>query len=212
MLTSVGPADAKEQWYKKRVNVHLGFEIEFLCRVVNFAFCSYILQVTKSVIRTALDQFAAVKNVKFIPNYLGPSNLPQCALVELDSAKKVKEVRAVIGQYPFMMYGMPRPVRARPAVAEMFDDRPVKPKRKMKCCWLEKNDPNFEVAREQKNLTRKHAAEIAFMHKVHLKEEEAQQAKTLKVHYKKFKLIEGIMTDITALTLTRKYNLAVADE
>ncbi|XP_004499844.1 ASI1-immunoprecipitated protein 1-like [Cicer arietinum] len=172
-------------------------------------------QVTESVIRTALDQFTAVKNVKFIPNYLGPSNLPQCALVELDSAKKVKEVRAMIGQYPFMMSGMPRPVRARPAVAEMFDDRPVKPKRKMKCCWLEKNDPDFEVARELKNLTRKHAAEIAFMHKVHLKEEEklaAQQAETLKVHYKKFKLIEGIMTDRTALTLARKYNLAVADE
>lgn len=123
-------------------------------------------QVTESVVRTALDQFATVKSVKFIPNYLGPSNLPQCALVELDSAKKAKEVISMIGQYPFMMSGMPRPVRARPAVMEMFDDKPMKPNRKIKCCWLEPSEPDFEVAKELKNLTRKHAAEIAFMHKV----------------------------------------------
>jgi len=123
-------------------------------------------QVTESVIRTALNQFASVKSVKFIPNYLGPSSVPQCALVELDSAKKVKEVIAMIKQYPFMMSGMPRPVRARPAVMEMFDDRPMKPKRKMKCCWLEQSDPDFEVAMELKNLTRKHSAEIALVHRV----------------------------------------------
>ncbi|MCI71335.1 RNA-binding family protein, partial [Trifolium medium] len=51
-------------------------------------------QVSESVIRTALDQFAVVRSVKFIPNYTGPTILPQCALVELDSAKKVKEVIA----------------------------------------------------------------------------------------------------------------------
>lgn len=172
-------------------------------------------QVTESVIRTALDQFASVKSVKFIPNYLGPSSVPQCALVELDSAKKVKEVIAMIKQYPFMMSGMPRPVRARPAVMEMFDDRPMKPKRKMKCCWLEQSDPDFEVAVELKNLTLKHSAEIALMHRVLLKEEEklaTQQAETLKVHYKKFRMIDGIMGDKTAHTLARKYNLAVADE
>ncbi|GAU46837.1 hypothetical protein TSUD_100550 [Trifolium subterraneum] len=61
--------------------------------------------VTESVIRSALDQFAIVKSVKFIPNYIGPISLPQCALVEFDSAKKVKEVIAMIKQYPFMMSG-----------------------------------------------------------------------------------------------------------
>ena len=50
-----------------------------------------------------------------------------------------------------------------------------------------------------------------------LKEEEklaAQQAETLKVHYKKFRMIDGIMSDRdkTAHALARKYNLAVADE
>ncbi|XP_058721823.1 uncharacterized protein LOC131593363 [Vicia villosa] len=172
-------------------------------------------QVTESVIRTALDQFALVKSVKFIPNYLGTNSLPQCALVELDSAKKVKEVEAMIKQYPFMMSGMPRPVRARPSVMEMFDDRPIKPKRKIKCCWLEQSDPDFEVAKELKNLTRKHSAEITLMHKVLSKEEEklaTQQAETLRVHYKKYKMIESIMTDRAAHNLARKYNLAVADE
>lgn len=123
-------------------------------------------QVTESVMRTALEQFATVKSIKFIPNYIGPSNLPQCALVELDSAKKAKEVILMIKQYPFMMSGMPRPVRASPAEVEMFDDRPIKSDRKIKCRWLDPSDPDFEVAKELKRLTRKHAAEIAFMHKV----------------------------------------------
>ncbi|KAG2372582.1 hypothetical protein LR48_Vigan05g013800 [Vigna angularis] len=172
-------------------------------------------QVTESVIRTALDQFATVKNVKFIPNYIGPSNLPQCALVELDSAKKVKEIVSMVGQYSFMMSGMPRPVRAQPAVMEMFDDRPIKPNRKIKVRWLKPSEPDFEVAKELKNLTRKHAAEIEFVRKLQLDEEEKlakQQEETLKVHYKKFKMIDGIMADKTAHRLARKYNLHVADE
>ncbi|XP_027332349.1 uncharacterized protein LOC113847439 [Abrus precatorius] len=172
-------------------------------------------QVTESVIRTALDQFATVKSVKFIPNYIGPSNLPQCALVEFESTKKAKEVISMIGQYPFMMSGMPRPVRAQHAVMEMFDDRPRKPNRKIICRWLDPSDPDFEVAKELKNLTRKHAAEIDFLHKLQLKEEEKlakQQEETLEVHYKKFKMIEGIMADRTAHRLARMYNLHVADD
>ncbi|QCD95753.1 hypothetical protein DEO72_LG6g449 [Vigna unguiculata] len=164
-------------------------------------------QVTESVIRTALDQFATVKNVKFIPNYIGPSNLPQCALVELDSAKKVKEIVSMVGQYSFMMSGMPRPVRAQPAVMEMFDDRPIKPNRKIKVRWLKPSEPEFEVAKELKNLTRKHAAEIEFVRKLQLDEEEKlakQQEETLKVHYKKFKMIDGIMADKTAHRLARR--------
>ncbi|KAK7323378.1 hypothetical protein VNO77_26850 [Canavalia gladiata] len=171
-------------------------------------------QVTESVMRAALDQFATVKSVKFIPNNIGPTYLPQCALVEFDSAKKAKEVIVMIQQYPFMMSGMPRPARARHALMEMFDDRPKKPDRKLKGCWLEPSDPDFEVAKELKNLTHKHAAEIEFLHKLLLKEEEKlakQQEDMLKVHYKKFKMIEGIMADRTAHRLARMYNLPVAD-
>ncbi|OIW07302.1 hypothetical protein TanjilG_11936 [Lupinus angustifolius] len=172
-------------------------------------------QVTESVLRTALEQFAIVKTVKFIPNYIGPSNLPQCALVELDSAKKAKEVILMIRQYPFMMSGMPRPVRARHAEEEMFDDRPIEPDRKIKCTWLDPSDPDFEVAMELKRLACKHAAEIAFMHRLQLLEEEKlaqQQTETLKVHYRKFKMIEDITTDGTARRLAREYDMHIADE
>ncbi|KAK7273111.1 hypothetical protein RIF29_14157 [Crotalaria pallida] len=172
-------------------------------------------QVTESVLKTALEQFATVKSIKFIPNYVGPSNLPQCALVELDSAKKAKEVILMISQYPFMMSGMPRPVRAHPAKEEMFDDRPKESDRKIQCTWLDPSDPDFEVAKELKRLTRKHAAEIEFMHKLQLQEEKKlsdQQAETLKVHYAKFKMIDGIMTDGTARLLARKYDMRIADE
>ena len=48
-----------------------------------------------------------------------------------------------------------------------------------------------------------------------LEEEEKlakQQQDTLDVHYKKFKMIDGIMADKTAVRLARKYNLHVADD
>ncbi|KAE9595215.1 hypothetical protein Lal_00009284 [Lupinus albus] len=172
-------------------------------------------QVTESVLRSALDQFAIVKSVKFIPNYIGPSNLPQCALVELDSAKKANEVISMIKQYPFMMSGMPRPVRAHPSVEKMFDDRPIEPERKIQCTWLDPSDPDFEAGEELKRLTCKHAAEIAFMYKLQIQEEEnlaQQQTEILKVHYKKFKMIEDIVTDGTARRLARKCDMHIADE
>ncbi|XP_054816513.1 uncharacterized protein LOC129316225 [Prosopis cineraria] len=171
-------------------------------------------QVTESVLRTALDQFATVKNVKLIPNYLEPRNVPQCALVELDSAKKAKEVITMIVQYPFMISGMPRPVRAFPAKAEMFDDRPKDPRRKLTCRWLEPGDPDFEVAEELKQLTRKHADEAAYLHQLQLQEEEKlsmHQEDTLKGHYKKYKMIESIM-DGTAQRLARQYDMRVNND
>ncbi|KAJ1430908.1 RNA-binding domain superfamily [Sesbania bispinosa] len=173
-------------------------------------------QVTESVMRTAFAQFATVISIKFIPNYLGPGYLPRCALVELDSEKKAKEVITMTRQYPFMMAGMPRPVRARPAVMEMFDDRPMNPNnRKIECRWLDPSDPDFKVAKELKKLTQKQTAEIAFMHQLQLEEENklaAQQQDTIKVHYKKFKMIHDIMADGTAPRLARGYNMHVADK
>ena len=103
-------------------------------------------QITESVLKSALDQFANVESVKFIPNYIEPKNVPKCALVELDSAKKAKEVISMMAQYPFMMSGMPRPVRARPAEVSMFDDCPIKPGRKVTCRWIEPGDLDFQVA------------------------------------------------------------------
>lgn len=125
-------------------------------------------QVTEPVIRTALDQFGNVKNVQFIPNYTEFRNIPHCALVEMENLKQAKDVVTSLHEFPFMMSGMPRPVRARAAEVEMFDDRPAKPGQRIQFRWLDPNDPDFEVAQRLKRLARKHAAEASFVLKVSL--------------------------------------------
>lgn len=171
-------------------------------------------QVTEPVVRTALSQFGTVKNVHFIPNYI-ERNIPQSALVEMENVRQAEAVVSEISQFPFMMSGMPRPVRARPAEAEMFDDRPVKPGRRVQLRWLDTNDPDFEVARKIKHLTQKHAAEAAFLLEQQLLEEEKlakQQQDTLKGSYKKYEMIESIMADGTAQRLARRYNLRLFED
>lgn len=125
-------------------------------------------QVTEPVIRTALDQFGNVKNVQFIPNYTEFRNIQHCALVEMENSKQAKDVVTSLHEFPFMMSGMPRPVRARAAEVEMFDDRPAKPGQRIQFRWLDPNDPDFEVAQRLKRLARKHAAEASFVLKVSL--------------------------------------------
>ncbi|KAI9116680.1 hypothetical protein K1719_012338 [Acacia pycnantha] len=170
-------------------------------------------QVTESVLITGIGQFASVKSVKFIHNYNEPSDMPLCALVELDSPAKAKEVISVISR-PFMMCGMPRPVRACRAELEMFDDRPKKPGRKIECRWLKPADPNFKVAQELKQLTLKHTAEATRFMELQLKEEEElhkQQTDKVKQQYGKLKRIESIMADGTVKRLARHYNLRLPD-
>ncbi|CAK9313672.1 unnamed protein product [Citrullus colocynthis] len=172
-------------------------------------------QVTEPVLRTALDQFGTVVSVHFIPNYTEPINSSQCALVEMKDLKEAKSVISVISQFPFMISGMPRPVRARPAEVEMFDDRPVKPGRKISFTWLEKDDPDFEVAKKIKLLTQKHVAEVTFLLKHHLAEEEKlakQQQEALKGNYKKYEIVESVMADGTARRLAKHYNMRVSDD
>ncbi|KGN45809.1 uncharacterized protein LOC101221287 [Cucumis sativus] len=173
------------------------------------------LQVTEPVLRTALDQFGTVVSVHFIPNYTEPINSSQCALVEMKDSKEAKSVITVIAQFPFMMSGMPRPVRARPAEVEMFDDRPVKPGRKISFRWLESDDPDFEVARQIKRLSKKHVAEAAFLVKQHMAEEEKlakQQQETLKGNYKKYEIVDSVMADGTARRLAKHYNMRISDD
>ncbi|KAL5781124.1 hypothetical protein ACOSP7_006153 [Xanthoceras sorbifolium] len=169
--------------------------------------------VTESVLKTALNQFGTVKSVEFIPNYTESKNIPLCALVEMEHVKQAKAVIAALGEFPFMMSGMPRPVRARPAEVEMFDDRP-KPDRIIRCCWLNPNDPDFEVAQKLKQMVRQHAAEASFVLKNQLEEEEKlakQQRDSLKANYKKYELIDGIIGDGTAQRLVRRYGMKVLD-
>ncbi|GLT91921.1 hypothetical protein SLE2022_097820 [Rubroshorea leprosula] len=164
--------------------------------------------VTEAVLRTAIDQFGIVKSIQFIPNYLGPNNLPQCALVEMKEAKEAKAVISVMTQFPFMMSGMPRPVRARAAEMEMFDDRPKKPGKEMQLRWLNPNDPDFQVANKLKHLVQNHTAESAVMLKKQLIEEEElskKQGEALKANYKKYEMLDGVIGDETALQLARHY-------
>ncbi|KAL6970625.1 hypothetical protein U1Q18_030319 [Sarracenia purpurea var. burkii] len=167
-------------------------------------------QVTESVLRTAFNQFGYVDNVQFIPNYTELKSIPRCALVEMQNSKQAEQIVVEIGNLPFMMSGMPRPIRARAADMEMFDERPKKPGRKIYCRWLDPEDSNFQVAKKLKHLTRKHAAEASFLLNHQQEEEEklaSQQDETLKANYKKFDLIEGVLNDGTADRLARRYDM-----
>ncbi|OVA18705.1 RNA recognition motif domain [Macleaya cordata] len=172
-------------------------------------------QVTEAVLKTALGQFGSVTNVQFIPNYIEQNNIPQCALVEMENAKQAKSIVSEMGNYPFMMSGMPRPVRARAAEIGMFGDRPIKPGRKITCRWVDIKDPDFEVAQKLKQLTRKHALEASYLVKLQLDEEEKlaqQQSEILKANYKKYEMLENLLSDGTVNRLAYRYNLNVPDD
>ncbi|CAL5391965.1 unnamed protein product [Camellia sinensis] len=150
------------------------------------------------------------QKVQFIPNYTELRSIPRCALVEMENSKQAKQIVSEMGNFPFMMSGMPRPVRAHAAEMEMFDDHPRKPGRKIKFRWLDPQDPDFKVAKELKLLTRKHAAKSSFVLKVQLAQEEKlanQQAETLKANYEKYELIDGVLNDGSANRLARHYNM-----
>ncbi|XP_019158727.1 PREDICTED: uncharacterized protein LOC109155581 [Ipomoea nil] len=170
--------------------------------------------VNESILRSAFGQFGNVLSVQFIPNYLEPRITSQAALIEVDNPKQAKGIISDITNSPFMVSGMPRPVRALPAEPEMFDDRPRKPGRKIECRWVDPGDPDFEVAQELVHLTRKHAAEVAFLLEREAEEEKKlanQQAEALKSNYKKFELIDNAVADKTALRLGARYNIRVSD-
>lgn len=125
-------------------------------------------KVNESVLRNALDQYGTIKGVHFIPIYTESQNMGRCALVEVETPQQARAIIEIIGSYPFMILGMPRPVRARPAEVEMFYDRPIRPGRKIEIRWIDPNDPDFQVAQKLKQLVQRHAAESAFMLKVGL--------------------------------------------
>ncbi|KAI3836279.1 hypothetical protein MKX03_007548 [Papaver bracteatum] len=173
-------------------------------------------QVTNTVLKTALGQFGTVKTVQFIPNYFEPKIIPQCALVEMQTEKQAKAIIYEMNNYPFMMSGMPRPVRAFAAEMEMFADRPTNPARgRITCQWLERTDPDYEVARKLKKLTLKHAEAASYLLRVELEDEEKlamQQSEMLKANHKKLEMLEKLFSDGSFWRLARRYNINVADE
>lgn len=123
-------------------------------------------QASESVLKEAFNQFGTVRSICFIPNYLGPTNRGKSVLIEMDDVKQASDVISTLNKFPFMICGMPRPVQARAAEKEMFVDRPSRPGRKIKCGWLEPNDPDFKVAKKLKMLAKKQAEEAAHLLKV----------------------------------------------
>ncbi|KAM0939927.1 putative RNA recognition motif domain, nucleotide-binding alpha-beta plait domain superfamily [Dioscorea sansibarensis] len=172
-------------------------------------------QLNIAVIKTALGQFGNVVNVEFIPNYTIPFDIPQCALVEMESEKEATAVISEVKNFPFMISGMPRPARALPAKPEMFADRPSPPNRKIQFRWVKPSDPEFEVGKKLKQLVKRHRAETNAMVKLLLAEEEKlakQQSEQLKTNYKKYEMIESIMQDGTAARLARCYGVNLGDD
>ncbi|KAF3774218.1 hypothetical protein EJ110_NYTH53601, partial [Nymphaea thermarum] len=121
--------------------------------------------VTDSMIRKAFEQFGTVVNISFIPDYLEQNNASKCVLVEMESEKKATSLLVETSNLPFMLGGMPRPIRCRMAEPEMFSERPRKSDRKMTCRWIQPNDPDFEVAKRMKELVKKHEAEAFALRK-----------------------------------------------
>ncbi|KMT09964.1 hypothetical protein BVRB_5g121810 [Beta vulgaris subsp. vulgaris] len=160
-------------------------------------------------IKSAFSQYhGTLTNVRFIPNYTEPCYNAKCGLLEFENEEQAKEVIEMVSIFPFMILGMPRPVRALPAKPEMFDDHPIKPGKKVQMYWLEPEDPDFEVAQTVKNLTMKHVAQRSFLHEKQLEEEEKlsnQQAETLKSYQQKYEMINSVLSGDIAERLARHY-------
>nr|GMD43016.1 Splicing factor-like protein [Ipomoea batatas] len=150
---------------------------------------------TEAVLKAAFNQFGDVTSVYLFPNYIEPNNTACAALVEMQTPNQAENIIYEVSNSPFMISGMPRPVRARAAEIEMFDDRPRKPGRKIELRWVAPNDPDFEVAKKMTALVHKHAAEADFLMKHQLEEEEKlakKQDLALQAHHKKYKLLESV--------------------
>ena len=84
----------------------------------------------ESVTKATFDQFGNVILVKLILTYLELKGMGRAALVVMKNAYEARTIISEIGNSPFVISGMPRPVRARAAVVEMFDNLPRKPDRR----------------------------------------------------------------------------------
>ncbi|ESQ36321.1 hypothetical protein EUTSA_v10008811mg [Eutrema salsugineum] len=165
---------------------------------------------SKAVLESAFNQFGTVKDVRFLPNYLGPKELPMGVLVEMETEDMAKAVIDTVSQLPFMVAGMPRPVRAIAAKPELFHDRPKKPGRRIHCRWIDPNDPDFEKAKKGKRLAWKHTAEALFVTKSQLEDAKKlaeKQSETKTTHHKKFEMMDEIIQNGAAQKLASRYNM-----
>uniref|UniRef100_A0ACD5ULR5 Uncharacterized protein n=1 Tax=Avena sativa TaxID=4498 RepID=A0ACD5ULR5_AVESA len=166
--------------------------------------------VTSQVIKAALSQCANVANVEFIVNYTIPYDIPSAALVELEDDSQAKAAVNLMHDFPFIIGGMPRPVRAMHAKPEMFRDRPSQPGLKMEIRWIKEGDPEYDGMDKLKRLAKRQDAENMALVKNQLEEEKElamQQQGLLDESYRKYDMLEDIVRNGKIDNLARHYDI-----
>uniref|UniRef100_A0A0D3F8P8 RRM domain-containing protein n=2 Tax=Oryza TaxID=4527 RepID=A0A0D3F8P8_9ORYZ len=172
-------------------------------------------QVTSSVIEAAISQCARVVNVDFIVNYTIPYDIPSAALVELDDEIQAKAAIDLMNNFPFIIGGKPRPVRAIYAKHEMFQDRPPRPGIKKEFRWVKQEDGiEYEGMNKLRLLARRQETENMALIKNLLEEDKdlaQQQQELLDGIYKKYCILDSdVMNDIK--NLSRRYGVNLAGD
>uniref|UniRef100_A0ACD5V1X9 Uncharacterized protein n=2 Tax=Avena sativa TaxID=4498 RepID=A0ACD5V1X9_AVESA len=166
--------------------------------------------VTSQVIKAALSQCASVASVEFIVNYTIQYDIPAAALVELEDESQAKAAVDLMRDFPFIIGGMPRPVRAMHAKPEMFRDRPSWPGLKMEIHWVTEGDPEYDGMNKLKRLAKRQDAENMALVKNQLEEEKElamQQQESLDESYKKYNMLEDIVRNGKIDNLARHYDM-----
>uniref|UniRef100_A0A0D9WBH9 RRM domain-containing protein n=1 Tax=Leersia perrieri TaxID=77586 RepID=A0A0D9WBH9_9ORYZ len=173
-------------------------------------------QVTSSVIKAALAQCANVVDVEFIFNHTIPYDIPSAALVELDDEIQAKAALDLMNDFPFIIGGMPRPVRGTCAKPEMFRERPPCPGMKKEFRWVKQEDGvEYEGMKKLKILAKRQEVENMALIKNQLEEEKElakQQQESLDGNYKKYDMLENVIQNGDMKSLAQHYGVSVADE
>ncbi|CAM0906193.1 unnamed protein product [Alopecurus aequalis] len=184
---------------------------DFMARVKRTIYIDHLSPlVTDQVIKAALSQCANVVSLEFIVNYTIPYDIPSAALVEMDDESQAKAAVDLMNDFPFIIGGMPRPVRATYAKPEMFQDRPRHPALKMEISWVKKGDPEYDGMHKLKSLAKRQDAENMALVKNQLEEEKelaTQQQETLDGNFDKYYMLEKMMEEGTIDNLARHYNV-----
>ncbi|XP_037422402.1 uncharacterized protein LOC119287026 [Triticum dicoccoides] len=211
MATPDEHADAEGLMGEHAEKEHADFE----ARVKRTIYIDHLSPVvTRQVIRAALSQCANVVSVEFIENYTILYDIPAAALVELDDESQAKSAVDLMRDFPFIIGGMPRPVRASLARPEMFADRPSLPGSKMEFLWLKQGDPEYDGMSKLKSLAKRQEAENMALIKSILEEEKelaAQQQIMLDANYYKYDLLESIVQNGTIKNLAGHYRVNLFD-
>ncbi|KAL6844238.1 hypothetical protein ACP4OV_025911 [Aristida adscensionis] len=170
--------------------------------------------VSSGVIKAALAQCANVVNVEFIENYTVPFDIPCSALVEMEDQAQARAAVELMADFPFIIGGMPRPVKATHAKPEMFRDRPPRPGVKKDFHWVKQGDDGYEAMKKMVNLAKRQEAENLSLIKSQLEEEKElakQQQEILDGNCKKYDLIENMMQNGAIKSLAHRYGIHLDD-